>query len=142
MNRLPKIDTAYPTAVKVVDMPSPEYESLTASLASKTNPSTAAHEFTDPTRKNIAAGASESDIETCLSRAWNSVVDVAADTQHESQESLVDIVRAVQQHNSADEADAKTCTVWGEKVKLWEDMPLLGPTLREAWNRGRRCREL
>jgi hypothetical protein len=120
-------------------MPSPEHESLTSSLAAKTDPSTAARDFTKPTKENLAAGASDADIEACLSRAWNSVIDVAVDTQHESQESLVDIVRAVQQ---TDDADANTCTIWGEKVKLWRDMPLLGPTLREAWNRGRQFREL
>jgi hypothetical protein len=120
-------------------MPSPEHESLTASLAAKNDPSTAARDFTKPTKENLAAGASESDIETCLSRAWKSVIDVAADTQHESQEPLLDIVRAVQQ---TDDADANTCTIWGEEVKLWRDMPLLGPTLREAWNRGKQCCEL
>jgi len=117
-------------------MPSPEQESLTASLASKTEPRSAASNFTGPARKTFAVGASESAIESCLSRGWNSIIDVAADTKHESQGPLIDIVQAVQQQNLEEQEDASECTIWGEKLKVWKDMPLFGPSLREAWNRG------
>ena len=133
---LPKLHTATNTPVIDIAMPSPEQESLTASLASKTEPRSAASNFTEPARKTFAAGASESAIESSLSRGWNSIIDVAADTQHESQGPLVDIVQAVQQQNLAEQEDASECTIWGEKLKVWKDMPLFGPSMREAWNRG------
>jgi hypothetical protein len=112
-NRLPKLHTATDTPVNEVAMPSPEHESLTASLASKTEPRTAASNFTEPARKAFAVGASESAIESCLSRSWNGVTDVATDTQHESQGPLIDIVQAVQQQNLAEQEDASECTIWG-----------------------------
>jgi len=118
------------------EMPSPEQESLTASLASKRDSRSAASNFTEPTKEAFAAGASESAIEETLSRAWYSLIDIAADTCHQSQGPLVDIVLAVQLENLAEQEGASECTVWGNKVKVWKDLPLFGPSMREAWNRG------
>ncbi|TVY53513.1 hypothetical protein LCER1_G003426 [Lachnellula cervina] len=123
-------------------MPSPEQESLMASLASKQEPRSAASNFTEPARKTFAADASEAAIVSALSRSWYSLIDVAADTHHESQGPLIDIVQAVQQENLAEQEDASECTIWGDKVKVWKDMPLFGPSMRETWNRapGSGCR--
>lgn len=120
-------------------MPTPELDSLQAALASKADTQTAAHNFTDPARKMFAVGAAESAIESCLTRGWNSIIDLAADTHHESQGSLVDTILAVQKQNIAEQEDASECTIWGEKKKVWKDMPLFGPTMREAWNKGTCC---
>ncbi|TVY92557.1 hypothetical protein LAWI1_G001620 [Lachnellula willkommii] len=115
-------------------MPSPEQESLTASLASKQEPRSAASNFTEPARKTFAAGASESAIVRVLSRGWNSLIDIAAATHHQSQGPLIDIVQAVQQENIAEQEDTSECTIWGDKFKVWKDMPLFGPSMRETWN--------
>ncbi|TVY58089.1 hypothetical protein LSUE1_G009216 [Lachnellula suecica] len=134
-NRLPSLRTAaHHRAAQSVQMRSPEHLSLTTSIASKKDASTAARNFTEPTRHNFAAGATHADIETCLTRAWNTVIDVAASTPHESQGPLVDIVRAVQEQ-SLTHGGENECTIWGEKMKVWNDMPLFGPTMRGAWNR-------
>jgi len=122
-------------ALLILEEPSPEQESLTASLASKRESRSAASNFTEPTKEAFAAGASESAIEETLSRAWYSLIDVAADTCYQSQGPLVDIVLAVQLENLAEQEGASECTVWGNKVKVWKDLPLFGPSMREAWNR-------
>ncbi|TVY21112.1 hypothetical protein LARI1_G001961 [Lachnellula arida] len=115
-------------------MPSPEQESLMASLASKQEPRSAANNFTEPARKTFAAGASESAIVSVLSRGWNGLIDVAAATHHQSQGPLIDIVQAVQQENITEQEVASECTIWGDKFKVWKDMPLFGPSMRETWN--------
>ncbi|TVY31496.1 hypothetical protein LOCC1_G008816 [Lachnellula occidentalis] len=126
---------AYAPSIRV-KMPSPEQESLAASLASKQEPRSAASSFTEPARTAFAARASESTIISALSRGWYSLIDVAADTPHPSQGPLVDIVQAVQQESLTEQEDASECTIWGDEFKVWSDMPLLGPCMREVWNRG------
>jgi hypothetical protein len=114
-------------------MPSQEHQALTASLSSKSEPFAAARAFTEPTKQ---AYFGERDIESQLETAWNSLIEIAADTSHDSQDPLVEIVKAVQQEKLRAENDNKPCKIWGEDVKVWEEMPLLGPSLRGGWNRG------
>ncbi|OBT69217.1 hypothetical protein VE03_01861 [Pseudogymnoascus sp. 23342-1-I1] len=115
-------------------MASKEHHSLTASIASKTDPSSAARALVAPAEERFSAGSPESEIEVGLWPVWESIIDVATDTDHQSQEPLVAIVRAVQQQNFAQDG-ASEVTVWGEKVKVWSDLPLFGASVREAWNR-------
>ncbi|OBT40170.1 hypothetical protein VE00_08809 [Pseudogymnoascus sp. WSF 3629] len=114
-------------------MTSQERHSLTASIASKSDPSSAARALTAPAEEKFSTGSPESDIEGGLRPVWGSIIDVAADTDHQSQEPLVAVLRAVQQQKFAN--DASEVTVWGEKVKVWSDLPLFGASVRDAWNR-------
>ncbi|KFY83882.1 hypothetical protein V500_09811 [Pseudogymnoascus sp. VKM F-4518 (FW-2643)] len=111
-------------------MTSQERHTLTASIASKTGPSSAARALIAPAEQKLSTP--ESDVEGGLRPVWGSIIDVAADTEHQSQEPLVAVVRAVQQQNFAKDG---TVTVWGGKVKVWSDLPLFGASVRDAWNR-------
>ncbi|KAG9248255.1 hypothetical protein BJ878DRAFT_413222 [Calycina marina] len=68
-----------------------------------------------------------------LQDAWDAVVDVAANTPHASQQLLVEILCAVQGEDLSTQFPEKVI-VWGERVKMFEDLPLFGPSLRTAWN--------
>jgi hypothetical protein len=115
-----------------------EYGVLKNALASKTPPVETAIAFTKPTREAFVPGRTEQpQLEEHFSRSWNGVIDVAIDTPHKNQEALVDILRAVQQQNVADSEEASEIEIWGDKVKVWKDMPLFGSQAREIWNRGK-----
>lgn len=122
-------------------MASQEHHSLTASVASKTDPSSAARALTAPAEDIISTGSPESDIEGGLRPVWESIINVAADTEYQSQEHLVSIVRAVQQQKLTNDG-ASEVEVWGEKVKVWSDLPLFGASVRDAWNRGMATRRI
>ncbi|OBT80780.1 hypothetical protein VF21_00100 [Pseudogymnoascus sp. 05NY08] len=115
-------------------MASQELHSLTASIASKTDPSSAARALTAPAEDKLSTGSPESDIEGGLRPVWESIINVAAHTEHQSQEHLVSIVRAVQQQTLTKDG-ASEVEVWGENVKVWSDLPLFGVSVRDAWNR-------
>ena len=129
------------TYIIISKMSSQELHSLTASIASKTDPSSAARALTAPAEDKLSTGSPESDIEGGLRPVWESIINVAADTEHQSQEHLVAIVRAVQQQNLTKDG-ASEVEVWGEKVKVWSDLPLFGASVRDAWNRGIAARHL
>lgn len=114
-------------------MSSSAYEALKSSLLSKSDPSSTAREFTEPVMLAYSKGE---DIEGQLEIAWKSLIDLSSDIPHESQGSLVEVVKAVQRKSISTDDNDKPCKIWGEEVKLWEDLPLFGPCLREAWNRG------
>lgn len=117
--------------------PSQEKEALTASLASNSNPLTGARAFTAPTHQLFSEGASSAALETSLMDSWAALIDVASNTAHESQTPLVKIIQAVQQQRLSKNADpdAAKVSIWGEEVTVWKDMPLLGPAIRDVWNR-------
>ncbi|ELR09685.1 hypothetical protein VC83_06234 [Pseudogymnoascus destructans] len=115
-------------------MSSQELHTLNTSIASKTDPSSAARALTAPAEDKFTTGSPESDIEGGLRPVWESILNVAADTEHQSQEHLVAIVRAVQQQNLSKDG-ASEVTVWGEQVRVWSDLPLFGASVRDAWNR-------
>lgn len=117
-------------------MSSEEFKALKASLRTGSQPAEAALSLTEPTRKVFSEGGSEDDIEESLWKAWYSVIDVAASTPHRDQQPLVDTLLAVQQRNIGKDEAASESTVWGNKVKIWKDMPLFGAATRQAWNRG------
>lgn len=110
-----------------------EYNTLIQSLQAKTSASDAARTFTEPTRTAFLAGE---DLEEHLGRTYDALIKLAAETKHESQDVLVEIVRAIQQDDITKENDGKMCVIWDEELKIWEDMPLFGASMREAWNRG------
>lgn len=122
------INTTYSYIVK---MTSPEHHSLAASISSNAEPSTAARALTAPAEEIFSGAASEANIEGGLRRVWEAILDIAADTEHKSQQPLIAIVQAVQQQNFPSDV-----TIWGEKVRVWGDLPLFGACVRDAWNRG------
>ncbi|ELR05939.1 hypothetical protein VC83_01565 [Pseudogymnoascus destructans] len=124
--------TFHATYTSTAKMTSQERHSLTASIAAKTDPSSAARALIAPAEEKLSTGSPESDIEGRLRPVWGSIIDVAADTDHQSQEPLVAVLRAVQQQIFAN--GASEVTVWGEKVKVC-DLPLFGASVRDAWNR-------
>jgi hypothetical protein len=116
---------------------SEEYRVLKAALSSKKDPVEAAIAFTKPTREAFVTGRSEQpQLENSLWRSWASIVDIAIEVPHESHGPLIEIVRAVQKQNVADNEDASEIEIWGEKLKVWRDMPVFGAQAREQWNRG------
>ena len=127
--------TFHRTHISTAKMTSQERQSLAASISGKTDPSSAARALIALAEKKFSTGSPESDIEGGLRPVWGSIIDVAADTEHQSQEPLVAVVRAVQQQSFSKDG-ASEVTVWGEKVKIWSDLPLFGASVREAWNRG------
>lgn len=127
--------TFHTTHISTAKMTSQERHSLEASIAAKTDPSSAARALIAPAEKKFSTGSPESDIEGGLRPVWGIIIDIAADTEHQSQEPLIAVVRAVQQQSFSKDG-ASEVTVWGEKVKVWSDLPLFGASVRDAWNRG------
>lgn len=115
-------------------MASKEQTALKSVLLSESEPSTAARAFAEPTKKALVE---DGDIEGTLESAWRSLIEVAADTAHESQAPLINTLRELQVEDISAEVKGKPCNIWGEDVKVWTDMPLLGASFREAWNKGK-----
>lgn len=117
-------------------MASKQTEALKSALAAQAGFATAAHAFTEPTKQTIEGGGSEESLGEDLSSSWNAVIEVAANTEHEAQEPLVETMKAIQKQQIGSGDKTNQISVWGDQVKLWEDMPLFGATMRDAWNRG------
>ncbi|KAH8593783.1 hypothetical protein B0O99DRAFT_595895 [Bisporella sp. PMI_857] len=115
---------------------SEEYKALKEALASKTEPSAAAHSLTKPTKQAFAQGGKDADLEEPLSQAWRSIIEVAAETPYQSQDALIKILKAVQQESlSEGDGSANKVEIWGEKVEVFKDLPLFGIAVRDAWNK-------
>ena len=121
--------------VRMVHTLSQEQEFLKTALKSKTeSPVDAARTFTNQIRGVLAGEHKDTDLEDSLNTAWNSFIDVAADLPHESQQYLVEILCAIQKENLSDQYPTESI-IWGEKVRVFEGLPLFGPAVRSAWNR-------
>ncbi|KAG4436188.1 hypothetical protein IFR05_008348, partial [Cadophora sp. M221] len=116
-------------------MSSTQSEALASALTAKSDYTNTARTFTEPITQAINSGASEEVLEEKLSASWRILIDFAAKTEHQAQEPLVDIIKAIQTQGSSSDEKSKNVTIWGSQVKLWEDMPLLGASMRSAWNR-------
>ncbi|KAK6812549.1 hypothetical protein RU639_011692 [Aspergillus parasiticus] len=84
------------------------------------------HEFAAPLLSDSQADG----LENLLWQFWNIVINVAKQIPCDSpsQERLVELVKALT------EIPPTTIQIWGNDTKLWVDLPLLGPQMREAWN--------
>ncbi|CZS93573.1 uncharacterized protein RCO7_09519 [Rhynchosporium graminicola] len=114
-------------------MTTKQIEALRASLSSNADVTTTALKFTESIAQAIESGASEEALEEKLSTSWNILISLAAQTDHGSQDPIVEFVKAVQKQKAG--SSDRTVTIWGSEVRLWEDMPLLGAGMRSAWNR-------
>ncbi|KAH7360622.1 hypothetical protein BKA65DRAFT_473766 [Rhexocercosporidium sp. MPI-PUGE-AT-0058] len=108
---------------------------LASAFTSKSDYTNTARTFTEPVTQAVISGASEEELEEKLSVSWGVLIDLAAKTEHEAQEPLVETVKAIQTLGSSSGKESKTVTIWDSQVKLWGDMPLLGASMRSAWNR-------
>jgi len=109
-----------------------EYRAL-ADLTARSDTAAAVRSLTRSTNNVFQAGASESEVEACLWRAWSAVVLAAAETPHAQQDTLVTLLAAVQRKELVG-GDLTVCKVQGRP--LWKAMPLFGAVMREAWDRG------
>ncbi|EEQ34009.1 conserved hypothetical protein [Microsporum canis CBS 113480] len=119
--------------------------------ASSTAPSAAAKEIDSLTpKKRQGLDASDDakpkeDYESFLLEIWNSLIEVARQipSDHASQDRLVELVKALRELPSTNTdrrerwyniagvyADLKA---FKNTVRVWTDLPLLGPAMREAW---------
>ncbi|KAF9888622.1 hypothetical protein FE257_008554 [Aspergillus nanangensis] len=73
--------------------------------------------------------SAEPDIEEFLWEVWKVFITIAKQipSDHESQERLVGVIAALT------ELCPTTIQIWGSDIRLWKDLPLLGPSMREAW---------
>ncbi|KAE8154851.1 hypothetical protein BDV25DRAFT_82920 [Aspergillus avenaceus] len=99
-------------------------------------------EYVQPSSTTIASDAaakinewakesqSANDLENFLWQTWGLVIEIAEQIpcDHPAQERLVHLIQALRK------LPPQTVRVWDEDLRLWEDLPLLGPNLREAWN--------
>ena len=124
-------------AVKMGNETSEEYSILQTALSSHESPTETAISFTQRTREAFITGhSSQPQLEDHFWRSWKSIIDLTIDTPHEHQSALIDIVRAIQSQNIADDEEGSEIEIWGEKVRVWRDMPMFGAQAREVWNRG------
>lgn len=117
-------------------MSSTQSSALASALSSNSDTTFTTRTFSEPITTAINSDASSEVLEEKLSSSWRVLIDTAAKTDHQSQKPLAEIAKAIQQQRVGDDEKSKTVTIWGSQVKLWEDMPLLGASMRSAWNRG------
>lgn len=74
--------------------------------------------------------ASSADVEEYLWEMWTLLQRVAKkiSASDARQQHLVNIVAKLKAK------DRETVQLWGNESKVWSDLPMLGPTMREAWN--------
>ncbi|KEY66858.1 hypothetical protein S7711_05212 [Stachybotrys chartarum IBT 7711] len=74
--------------------------------------------------------AGTDDVENYLWSMWTLLERVAKKVPalDPRQQLLVGIIRKLQAK------DRETVTLWGNDSKVWSELPMLGPTMREAWN--------
>ncbi|EAL91609.1 hypothetical protein KXW98_007937 [Aspergillus fumigatus] len=98
--------------------------------SSTTPPSEAAQSIHALTPKAASTQEDSSDLEGFLWSTWGSIIKVAKQIpyNHPSQDRLVDLIHALTK------LPPRTVSIWGSENCLWEDLPMLGPTLRESWN--------
>lgn len=83
-----------------------------------------------PTNRSEQGKPKESP-ESFLWEFWGRVVKTAQQIAHDSptQDQLVDLVLALKSLDNP-----QTLEIWGCKVQLWTDLPILGPEITETWN--------
>ncbi|KMQ45745.1 hypothetical protein HL42_3586 [Trichophyton rubrum] len=96
-----------------------------------TAPSAAAKEIDDltPDKRQSDGGKPKEDHESFLLEIWESIIEIAKQipSDHASQDRLVELIKALT------ELPATEIEIWGSNVRMWADLPLLGPAMREAW---------
>ncbi|KAM0718910.1 hypothetical protein Q7P37_005982 [Cladosporium fusiforme] len=113
---------------------SQEYQALTAYLSSSPKSlNDSLESFCKPTEDTYMNPQSASEVESQLWRTWKAVIAAATQTPHDSagRQKLADFVLELQ-NRPVLESNGNTCKVWDAVV--WKDLPIFGPSMREAWN--------
>ncbi|KAI9151755.1 hypothetical protein HJFPF1_08965 [Paramyrothecium foliicola] len=76
------------------------------------------------------AGRGAEDVEAYLWTLWTLYLNVAKKVPANDvrQQLLVTVVKKLKAK------DRETLSLWGNDTKIWSDLPMLGPCMREAWN--------
>lgn len=112
-----------------------QYGALSKYIADEISLDTAIKDFcSDIEAKFYETGDAEA-LEEPLWQAWQAVVTMATSLPpaSDSRQRLVDFVLQVQSRPDL-EKDGEPCMVQGAKV--WEELPIFGMEMREAWNLG------
>ncbi|GIK00107.1 hypothetical protein Aspvir_004123 [Aspergillus viridinutans] len=98
--------------------------------SSTTPPSEAAQAIHALTPKAASTQEEDSELEDFLWSTWGTIIKIAKqiDDNHPSQDRLVDVIHALT------ELPPTTVSIWGSENRLWKDLPILGPSLRESWD--------
>lgn len=111
-------------------------KSLLEILKSNDRPiSEAVEAFTNPINAAIKRG-NEDENEKSFWKAWHDVTTIAQQINHSQQERLVDFVNEIRKQRGPLKDDGSKAKLWGKETS-WESLPLLGPELRECWNKGK-----
>lgn len=116
---------------------SPQYGVLTSYAASDDQtPGEAIEVFCQPIEGKYITTSNSSDIEELLWRAWRALIAVAAGTSHHcaGHRRLAKLVVDLQKRPNL-EKDGQPCVV--QSMTVWQDLPLFGWEMREAWNAGK-----
>ncbi|KAK8142324.1 hypothetical protein G3M48_008982, partial [Beauveria asiatica] len=99
-----------------------------ASLAKATSAQDTANKIDQLFRKTLAAnsGGAEDFLYTFWDVTLKSVATIPATDQRLHQ--LITVIQALQ------EKDTAQIEIWDAKTSVWQDLPMLGPALRDAWN--------
>ncbi|KAF7590279.1 hypothetical protein BBP40_003016 [Aspergillus hancockii] len=97
--------------------------------SSSTTPSAAAHSI-HGLAKPLLSGPDAENLENFVWEFWVIFINIAKQIPCDSpsQDRLVELVKALS------EIPPTTIQIWGNDTRLWADLPLLGPNMREAWN--------
>ncbi|GFF51678.1 hypothetical protein IFM61606_02308 [Aspergillus udagawae] len=98
--------------------------------SSTTPPSEAAQAIHALTPKAGSTPEENPDLEDFLWSTWGTIIKTAKQIKdnHPSQDRLVDLIHALT------ELPPTTVSIWSSETRLWKDLPILGPTLRESWD--------
>lgn len=116
---------------------SQEYQTLSTHLSSSSPSQSPLDAFCQPTESTFMNPSTASEVETQLWRAWKAVIATAAQTPHDSpgRQKLADFVLELQKRPALQRDDGQVCKIWDDAV-VWQDLPIFGPSMREAWNAG------
>lgn len=115
---------------------SPEHQALQSLLSDQQAVADTTNAFCEPTETRFAETQDPEDVELLLWQAWRALVAAASQTPHDSElrQRLVGVVLSIQQRAALNARDGQPCKVCDAVV--WQDLPILGPQMREAWNQG------
>ena len=79
----------------------------------------------------FSSGYSGDKAEDFLYTLWNFYIEAAKEVPAENSAAmglLADVVAKLKR------IDRETVEIWGKNSKVWGDLPMLGPCMRDAWN--------
>ena len=108
-----------------------EYKIFSSHIANSDSTETTLEQFSNYTNSSL----SNDKLETHLRETWNSILHIASQKPHssEQQDSLVKLLQAlITRAHPLKDSNGKAVEIDGSKV--WQDLPLFGQQVRECWN--------